>query len=297
MNKYNNQSSEQIIDYQAAYVEEKRRRELAEQQLLVAEKLASVGQLAAGINHEVSNPLAYAKSNMELLAHHITPLLALDQMAVEVLNGKQSKEHYWAQRDASDIDDLKQEIVEIIQEAQYGLERINEITRSFKAAAYQGDSVKLPCDINQCIASALNMVTNELKYSMTIHTELCNNLPSAIIDFGQIQQVLINLFINAKHACGENGNLWVKSSLITSKDVEFIQLEVKDDGHGIPKAIQSKIFEPFFTTKPVGQGSGLGLSVSLNYIKAHNGRFRVLSEKEVGTTFTLLLPVSMVQEQ
>ncbi len=245
--------------------------ENAQMQLIHAEKMESVGRLAAGVAHEVKNPLAIIQ-------------MASDFLAAEVVNNKEAHEV------VKDIDDA--------------VERANTVIRGLLDFS-RGEELELrPARINEVIERALQLVTYELRqHQVEVVTSLSSTLPPMQIDSGKLQQVFVNLFMNAMQAMKAHGHLRIssrlhrianESELRRDRDNHFrlgdevILVKVADSGPGIPEASQEKIFDPFFTSKPVGEGTGLGLSVSQNIVSLHHGILDVRNGADGGAVFTML---------
>ncbi|CCO44472.1 putative Signal transduction histidine kinase [Vibrio nigripulchritudo SOn1] len=260
-----------------------------QQQMVHNEKMAAIGQLAAGVTHEINNPVSFALSNIKLLSEYIEDLVALDQLAIQSQEDEQGFKSYLAYREKIDINHLTDDIKELIVETSQGLERIKEISHNFKKASHKGTGQFMPIDLNDCIETALKVVNSEIKHSLTLNKTL-KDIPDIEGSFTQLQQVFINLFVNAKHATPDKGELTVITEPIDMGDGDWVKVTVRDTGKGIHHSDLAHIFEPFFTTKEVGKGTGLGLSISYEIIKNHKGSIEVASEPGVGTTFTLLLP-------
>ena len=249
-----------------------------EQQLVQADKLASIGLLAAGVAHEINNPIAYVSSNFAKLEQYIAVLMP-DTHQQSSLNQVPSPERLEMIR--TDMPDLLSEINE-------GITRIRKIVRSLQdfARTEQADDWQ-HVSLQPGIDATLHMVSNELKYKAEIVSEFAE-LPEIDCLPSQINQVLLNLLINAAHAMGEErGTI----TLRTGFDAREVWLQVSDTGCGIEPKLLALIFDPFFTTKPIGQGTGLGLSISYGIVQAHQGTLSVASVLGAGTTFTLRLPI------
>ncbi len=256
----------------------------AQRQLSQAEKLAAIGQLAAGVAHEINNPIGYVMSNIGTLSGYINDLLRLIR-AYE--SGSMGQAELARLREQIDIDFLTEDIVALVAESQDGIDRVRQIVTSLKDFSRADDGQEaIPTDLHQCIDSALTMCRNELKYKAVVRTELAP-LPLVLCSPPRIGQVLINLLVNAAHAVGENGDIVVRAM----PDGDGVRIEVEDNGHGIPVQYLDRIFEPFFTTKSVGQGTGLGLSLSYGIAHDHGGFIKVESEVGRGTCFRLWLPL------
>ena len=235
-----------------------------EAQLIQMDKMASIGTLAAGIAHEINNPLGFLISNLESLKDYACSLNPADTAP-----GKD---------DPVLIDDLKA----MTEESLEGAKRIKRIVWDLRTFSRQSESSRTLTDINQILESTLAIVWNEIKYKINVEKDF-QAKTSIIADPTQLSQVFLNLFINASQAIADKGRL----SLSTSEDENNLYVKVKDTGYGMPKEVLSRIFEPFFSTK---KSSGLGLSVSYNIIKHHGGEIRAESSPGKGTTFSISLP-------
>lgn len=254
-----------------------------QQQLIESEKLASLGQLSAGVAHEINNPVGFVLSNlttmvgyMEELAEAMAPLGDKELGAVAKLSQWQQKSQEY------ETDYLLEDSAAILKSSINGLERVKTIVSDLGSFARMDTDELTEVDINQVIHSSLNILNNELKYDHKVVLDLQPNL-AILGNDGQLQQVFINFFVNAKHAMPDGGHLW-----ITSKKVrERVIVSIKDEGHGIPPAKVKEIFTPFFTTKPPGEGTGLGLSISYSILQRHHAKIKVNSVVDEGTEFLL----------
>lgn len=260
-------------------------------QLVQSAKMASLGQLTAGIAHEINNPIAYSYSNLSCLSENISDIFKLDKIIQDHDPKKDNAEdilsQYHAVRKQIDADYLISDMPSLLADTIEGLERVKKIIINLKQISYQGDDKLIPCNINNCIKDCLKVAANELKYSMEIKLDLSDdgNILGQPYD---LNQVFINLFINASHACDTNGLLTIKSV----QDKDNVIIYVQDNGKGISKENILKVFDPFYTTKPVGEGTGLGLPISHAIIEKHNGKIEVHSEVNVGTCFKITLPLA-----
>lgn len=260
-------------------------------QLVQSEKMASLGQLTAGVAHEINNPLSYSYSNLSCLSENIKEIFKLDSFIikydVDSHSINQFIEEYLKLRESIDADYLISDTPPLLIDTIDGIERVKKIVNNLKKISYKGNDDLINCNINECIKDCLKVLTNELKYSMEVKLNLteCDDIagqPSDLI------QVFINLFINAMHACDKNGVLIIATTQINDKVITSIT----DNGRGINPDDLLRIFDPFYTTKPIGEGTGLGLPVSHGIIEKHNGRIEVESEVDKGTVFTITLPKS-----
>jgi signal transduction histidine kinase len=260
-------------------------RKRLERQLAQAQKLESIGQLAAGIAHEINTPIQYIGDNARFLQDALS-----DLHRVIAAQG---------QPDASagdvDLEYLQQETPKAIQQLLEGVSQVARIVRAMKEFSHPGATEKLPVDLNRAIESTLVVSRNEWKYVADVETDLARDLPQVPCLAGEINQVLLNLIVNAAHAIddvvkttGGKGRITVS----TRRDGDWAEIRVADTGCGIPEAIRSRIFDPFFTTKDVGKGSGQGLSIAHTVIvRNHGGTIQFFSEMGSGTTFVVRLPL------
>lgn len=264
-------------------------------QLLHADKMASVGQLSAGIAHEINNPTGYVLSNLNVLSDYLITLKELlnQQEALnDALKNKNVEEAYTQLeliqdfKKNNDFDFILEDMESIIPESISGAESIKEISMSLKTFAH-GGAVELDfVNVNDCLRNTLKMVKNELKYKCSV-VENFEELPKIKAYESQLNQVFINMLINAAHAISEKGEI----TLSTRVRDEVVIIDIKDNGGGIDEANLSKLFDPFFTTKAVGKGTGLGLSISYGIVNQHCGKIEVESSLGRGTTFSIYLPV------
>jgi len=263
-----------------------------QQQLIQSEKMASIGQLAAGVAHEINNPIGYSISNLAMLSEYVDSLLMLDDLVLT--NLPSIAPHDIAQafqqlRKQEDIDYIRGDIKSMLAETDKGLNRVKEIVSNLNKVSHSGSLDKEPCDINALIDESLKVVWNELKYCLTVSKHF-KPVPKVYCHPGEINQVLLNLFLNAAHATKDKGVLDISTGIVKREGKGYLMIEISDHGVGMPQEIINKIFDPFFTTKPVGVGTGLGLSVSFGIIEKHQGKLEVTSKENEGTTFTIYLP-------
>ncbi len=263
----------------------------AQAQLLQSEKMASIGQLAAGVAHEINNPIGFVNSNMGALKNYVDTLCALTEgfvQAVKELPDQDALKAKIAQlQKKADYEFLKEDVTDLVRESQDGLKRVRDIVQSLKDFAHIGETEWQPSDLHAGLDSTLTIASNEFRYKAVVKKEY-GELPLVNCLASQLNQVFMNLIVNASHAINANGVITIR----TGVDSDGVWIEVGDNGAGIPPDILTKIFDPFFTTKPVGQGTGLGLSLSYNIVHKHGGRIEVASELGQGTRFTVHLPVN-----
>jgi len=253
------------------------------QQLLHAEKMASIGQLAAGIAHEINNPVGYIQSNIEILTEYYEIIMAFKNLVIENNPSNDIKTFYQEQ----DLDYIFNDIEAVIKSCQEGTGRVSKIIKDLGSYAHQDNEKMEPVNIDELINKSLVLVANELKYKVELITQL--EASSVIFGYPQkLQQVFINLLVNASHAIESSGKVWITSKLVDSE----VNISIRDNGHGISSENMKKLFDPFFTTKPVGKGTGLGLHIVSSILEEHNGHITVSSTLGQGTEFILHLPLT-----
>ncbi len=267
---------------------------MAQEQLMQSEKLASIGQLAAGVAHEINNPIGYIFSNFNTLSTYIVNLfdmLAAYENAEKSIKEPGVRAGLEAMREKVELDFLKEDIPVLMDESKEGIVRVRKIVQDLKDfSRVHGTQDWQWANLHQGIDSTLNIVSNEVKYKADV-VKHYGDIPDIECLPSQINQVVMNMLVNAAHAIGpERGTITIK----TENQGENVLLEISDTGSGISKENLSRIFDPFFTTKPVGQGTGLGLSLSYGIIQKHNGQIEVESEAGLGTCFRIVLPVKHV---
>ncbi|HSP76967.1 MAG TPA: ATP-binding protein [Myxococcaceae bacterium] len=273
-------------------------RELEEQQmqLIHAEKMASLGQMAAGVAHEINNPVSYVTSNLGRLDEYVATLTPLLQLLRELLDAEEKEARgraeellarlrtQWKQ---GDVEFILEDLPELIEESQVGTRRIKEIARSLRMFAREDSGAPELVDVNAELESTLRMVWNELKYKCEVKRDY-GTLPRVSCHPTQLTQVFANLMVNAAQAIETRGELRIR----TRQEGSEVVVEIEDTGKGMTPETLKKLFTPFFTTKPRGQGTGLGLSISYGIISRHQGRIEVKSEPGLGSTFTIRLPAA-----
>lgn len=253
-----------------------------QQSLVQSEKMASVGLLAAGIAHEINNPLGFSLSNLSTLKEYIHEIREARKKIVD--NPNIPEEHKYPLNN-EDISYILDDLVELVNETTDGLISAKNIMSDLRNFARTGYEAFGFSDINEGLKTALNVLRNELKYHCEIFLELAE-LPEVFGDIGKLNQVFMNIILNASQACKESVIITIR----TYADGNGVYIEIEDNGPGIPEENKTDIFSPFFTTKPVGQGTGLGLSISYKIIcEDHAGRIDVESSK-TGTMFRIFLP-------
>jgi signal transduction histidine kinase/ActR/RegA family two-component response regulator len=262
-------------------------------QLIHQEKMASVGQLAAGVAHEINNPIGFVRSNLGTLGKYIDKMenyISLLEDAVRKGGDAAAADQITADRSRLKIDYVTRDIRQLIEESIDGTERVKKIVQDLKTFSRSGEVEMCLADINQCLDSTINIVWNEIKYVATLNKEY-GELPALTCNPQQINQVCMNLLVNAAHAIVGQGTIGVR----TWADESAVYIAISDTGKGIPQEHQNRIFDAFFTTKEVGKGTGLGLSISAEIVKKHGGTIMVASEVGRGSTFTVRLPLQAKQ--
>ena len=268
-------------------------------QIIQSEKMASIGQLAAGVAHEINNPVAFVNSNLNTMTQYQAQLADLLKKSMTIITtlrngGKAEPLPDTLAAAVAEVEDLAEEIdleflcedfPQLIEESLEGAVRIRQIVSDLKDFAHPGEQERVATDINQGLDTTINIVWNEIKYKATLVRDY-GDIPRVICYPQQLNQVFMNLLVNAAQALEKDGEIVVK----TRHADDHVIVQISDNGCGIPEDIQSKIFDPFFTTKEIGTGTGLGLNMAYNIIKKHNGRIEVDSSVGSGTTFTILLP-------
>ncbi len=269
-----------------------------EHRLLQSEKMASVGQLAAGIAHEINNPVGFILSNLNRLAEYTEDLARLGEntrgLAEAVERGTADPLEAWkayrALRDETDLDFLLEDLGAIVAECREGAERIRKIVTDLKTFSHPGGGDWEYADLNRCLESTLNIAWNELKYDCDVEREF-GEIPEVLCRPQQLNQVFLNLLVNAAHAVKEKNAGRGRVTVRTRADGERVVVEIADTGVGIPPGNLKRIFDPFFTTKPPGKGTGLGLHLAAGIVRAHGGEIRAESTPGEGSTFRVVLPV------
>lgn len=261
----------------------------AQGQLLQQDKLASIGQLAAGVAHEINNPMGFITCNLGTLKGYTETMGRFCSFLQDMSEKTSSEEDKCLIKEETDKQDIRfilEDIGPLIAESREGAERVRRIVLDLKDFARAEESDFELTDLNECIRVTVNMVGGELKHIADLDLQL-HEIPQISCSRHQINQVLVNLLVNAGQAIETHGTITV----ISRQDDKQIILTVSDTGRGMTEEIRKRIFDPFFTTKKVGEGTGLGLSISYGIIKKHGGEISVESEPGKGTTFTIRLSI------
>ena len=284
-------AGERIIQLEQTLAEQNRQLREAQAALVQNEKLASLGQLAAGVAHEVNNPLAYVTNNVSVLREDMQAAMGLLETYRGVRASLPPEVAAEAARQEAEIDlpFIQENYVRQFDKSLEGLKRVRDIVLNLRDFARLDEAEVKEADLNAAIESTVEIIRHEMKKkSLRFETDF-GDLPPVLCHPGKINQVFLNLLINAVHACDEGGEIrvWTRAE----PGGEGVVIAVRDDGKGIAPEHLPRIFDPFFTTKPVGQGSGLGLSVSYGILRDHGGRLEAESEVGKGTTFRVRLPL------
>jgi PAS domain S-box-containing protein len=264
-----------------------RQLEETQMQLLQSEKMASIGQLAAGVAHEINNPIGFVNSNLSTLQEYVDGMLRL-LAAYERIEGSlvnEALQNITHLKQEINIGYLRGDIGDLLTESLDGLERVRRIVKDLKDFSHVGELEKQSANLESGLDSTLNVVWNEIKYKAEVVKEYAG-IPEINCIASQLNQVFMNLLINAVQAIEDYGRITIR----TGHDEKNVWVEVEDTGKGIKPEQLGKIFDPFFTTKSVGMGTGLGLSLSYGIVKKHDGRIEVKSELGKGTCFRVFLP-------
>ncbi|WP_291994471.1 PAS domain S-box protein [Candidatus Accumulibacter sp. ACC003] len=268
------------------------RLEEAQNQVLQSEKMASIGQLAAGVAHEINNPVGFVSSNLQTLKTYSQQMLQLLEAygAAEALIDDRSTLATIAElKQALDLEFLLEDLPALIRESEDGLLRVKNIVRDLKGFSHVSESAWQAADLNAGLESTLNVVWNEVKYKARVEKNY-GQLPPVECLAAQLNQVFMNLIINAVHALDESRGMGT-ITLSSGHQDDWAWVEVKDNGRGMSEDVQRRIFEPFYTTKPVGQGTGLGMSVSYSIVHKHHGRIELESMPGSGSRFRVWIPI------
>ncbi|GAB3094057.1 ATP-binding protein [Lysobacter terrae] len=260
-----------------------------QEQLLQSEKMASIGQLAAGVAHEINNPIGYVHSNLGTLQEYVSALLALVECydyALQSDDPAARRHEVQAKRDRLDIDFITGDLPKLLEESREGIERVTKIVQDLKDFSRSSSEPMRPVDLHKGLESTINIVWNELKYKVHLEKHY-GKMPLVECHGSEINQVLMTLLINAGQSIENRGSI----AITTGAENGEAWISVADTGCGIPADVLPRIFEPFFTTKPIGRGTGLGLAVAYNIVAKHHGRIEVSSTVGSGSVFRLVLPI------
>ena len=264
--------------------------------IVQSEKLASIGQLAAGVAHEINNPVGYVTSNLGTISEYAETMKSalelyteLDGLPCDQVEKREVlRDQIRTIRQEEDLEFILQDVENVMTESMEGVHRVAEIVQNLKSFAREDSAQKSLHDVNEGIEAMIKVVWNELKYRCRVETDL-GDIPFVEGHGGQINQVVMNMLVNAAQAMPEEGG---ELKVTTRCRDDRVEIAVADNGCGMSEETMGRIFDPFFTTKGVGQGTGLGLSISHGIIQDHQGWIEVESEPGQGTTFRVFLPAA-----
>lgn len=260
-----------------------RKLETANNQLMQSEKLAAIGQLAAGVAHEINNPIGYVFSNLKTLGGYMLDMVKI----IDAVDQVDSLDELRRLKAGLEYDYIRSDVEAVIAESEDGIDRVKRIIGALKDFSHIDEEEFRPADLHKGLETTLNVVNNELKYKAELVKEY-GDLPEVECIPSQINQVMMNLLVNAAQSIEGFGRITLRSG----HDGGWAWVEVEDTGKGIEESARHRLFEPFFTTKPVGKGTGLGLALSYSIVQKHHGRIDVDTEVGKGSRFRVWLPVA-----
>lgn len=286
-----NAQIKQIMQSNTQLLEANRQLEQAQNQLLQSEKMASIGLLAAGVAHEINNPISYVNSNLGTLKKYLSNIFSMLDKYESALQltaaPAQALDELLAFKEKINLEYLQRDTKDLLAESLEGLDHVKKIVADLKDFSHsESEETWKSTDVQQVLETCLNMVWSELKYKCEVRKEY-SPLPKVFCLPSRLNQVFINLLLNAAQAIKDHGVI----TLRTGQEGDQVWIEVEDTGEGIDPKNINRIFDPFFTTKPVGQGTGLGLALSYRIIEKHLGRIEVRSKINKGSVFRVWLPV------
>jgi len=270
-------------------------RKTLERKLHIAQKLESIGQLASGIAHEINTPIQYVGDSIRFVKDALEDLFRLVELYVAAMAGEDRREAIVELRDEMDWEFVREEMPRACDRAMEGVGRVASIVLAMKNFSHPGEEEAKPVDINRAIENTVTVTRNEWKYAADLETRLDPDMPLVHCFPGGLNQVLLNIIVNAAHAIAGNESTGEKGliTVTTSFDDDWAEIRIADSGCGIPKKNMTKIFDPFFTTKEVGKGTGQGLAIVHDIVvEKHGGTIDVESEVGKGTTFIVRLPIA-----
>jgi signal transduction histidine kinase len=265
---------------------------VSQAQVIQQEKMASIGLLAAGVAHEINNPMGFITSNLSSLGKYIDKLVQFidfQGQTIEKCADEATRSALAEMKQMIKLDYLLTDLRELISESLDGSRRVSKIVQELQTFSRTDSIEVVPSDLNETIMRTVNMLRNEIKYVAELDLRL-ENLPPVVCQPQQIGQVVMNLLMNAAHSINGKGLIILAASQVG----DTVEISVTDNGCGILPEHLEKIFEPFFTTKEAGRGTGLGLAISHDIIKKHGGEILVVSSPGKGTTFTVRLPIDQM---
>lgn len=261
-----------------------------QERILQQEKMASIGQLAAGVAHEINNPMGFISSNLNSLTKYIkklTEFITIQEEIIESYESREASERLKSAKRALKVDFVMEDIDQLVKESLDGAERVSKIVQGLKSFSHSGDEEFKQSHIADCVERAVNIAWNELKFKADLVRDY-QDVPPVYCHEQQLAQVFMNLLVNASQAIEKKGTIHIRTRFENNR----VSVAIQDNGCGIAPEILDRLFEPFFTTKDVGTGTGLGLSIAYEIIKKHQGDIFVTSEPGCGTTFVIELPIT-----
>src|SRR5680860_706274 len=261
----------------------------AQQQLVMSEKMASLGQLTAGVAHEINNPINFVSANIKPLKEDLSEIIESIHRYDDVIKENKLDAFFkkvWQFNKDHDLAFTLQEVQELLKGIEEGAIRTSEIVKGLRNFSRLDQNVLKKTDINEGVDSTLALLHSVYKDHISIEKKY-GTIPEVECFPGEINQVLMNILSNAIQAITGKGKIFIT----TWKDENWVKIGIRDTGSGMDPATKNKIFDPFFTTKEVGKGTGLGLSISYGIIKKHKGKIEVVSEIGQGTEFIISLPI------
>jgi two-component system NtrC family sensor kinase len=288
------QRTAELLRRNAELTEVNERLSSVQQQLVQSDKLASIGQLAAGVAHEINNPIGYVFSNFGTLETYLTKLMVmLDvyEQAEELLSAGPVRDNFKVVRERIELDYLKEDIPVMMRESMEGIVRVRQIVQDLKDFSRADNQMEWQwINLHRGIDSTLNIVSNEVKYKADVVRDY-GDLPDIECLPSQLNQVIMNLIVNAAQAIGPvRGTITIRTRCSDGPDPS-VWIEISDTGSGMSAETRARIFDPFFTTKAIGKGTGLGLSMAYGIIQKHHGQITVDSTIGSGSTFRITLPI------
>ncbi len=263
----------------------------AQDQMIQSDKMATLGQLTAGIAHEINNPITSVASNIQPLKRDVNEILRLLEIysSINENNLAEKLEEVSKYQSEFDVEFTIDEIHSLIMGIEDGARRTAAIVKGLRNFSRADEKEMAHFNLNDAIESTLLLLNNKLKHQNIEVVRALGNLPDVLCFPIQLEQVFMNLLVNAIDAIGENGKIFITTDASSAND--FVTISIRDTGEGMSGEVLEKLFDPFFTTKEIGKGTGLGLSISHSIIEKHKGRIEVKSEEGQGTEFIITIPV------
>lgn len=258
-------------------------------QIIQQEKMASIGQLAAGVAHEINNPMGFITSNLTSLGKYASRLdtyIAALQQSLYACPHHPGLDELDRLRQKLKVDYIISDVTQLVEESLDGANRVRRIVQDLKSFSRVDQAESSRVNLNECLETTINIAWNELKYIATLERQF-GELPPILCNPQQLNQVFLNLLVNAAQAMEKPGTITVR----TWSEPDWVCVAVSDTGKGMTEEVRRRVFEPFFTSKPTGKGTGLGLPISVDIVHKHHGDIQVESEPGKGSTFTVRLPV------